>query len=247
MTPDAAREAAGDAARVVGVNVGGTATAVEAAAAHGVRRVMLLSSVAVYGRTLPETPRLHEADTVCTPANLYGITKHAAERLALRLGTVHGVPVVAPRLGVAWGPWEHRTGARPTPSSPFQIMAQALAGKAIGIRPGTVAPLIFIEDAVSALRALLTAPIPADGVVNVGASAPSDLHALAGLIAGACAAPPPVDAEPTIALLGPGRPPMDGTRLAALTGVEPRPADDAQVAAYLDWLRSLPDPQAPFA
>lgn len=247
MTPDAAREAAGDAARVVAVNVGGTATAIEAAAAQGVGRVMLMSSVAVYGRTLPETPRLHEADTVCTPANLYGLTKHAAERLALRLGAVHRMPVIAPRLGVAWGPWEHRTGARPTPSSPFQIMAQALAGRAVAVRPGTAAPLIYIDDAVAALVALLTAPIPGDGVVNVGATALSDLHALAGLMADACGAPPPVHAEPTIALLGPGRPPMDGTRLAALAGVAPQPADAAQVAAYLAWLRSLPDPQAPFA
>lgn len=246
MTPDGAYEAAGDAARVIAVNVGGTATAVEVAAAQGVSRLMLLSSVAVYGRTLAETPRLHETDTVCTPANLYGISKYAAERLALRLGAVHGLPVIAPRLGVAWGPWEYRTGARPTPSSPFQIMAQALALQAVGVRPGTVAPLIFIEDIVSALVALLTAPLPEDGVVNVGASALSDLHALATDMAEACGAPPPIDAEPTVALLGPGRPPMDGTRLASLTGIAPKPADAAQVGAYLAWLQSLPEPRAAF-
>lgn len=246
MTPDDAREAAGDAARVVAVNVGGTATAVEAAAAAGVGRVMALSSVAVYGRTLPETPVLVEDETVCTPATLYGLTKHAAERLALRLGAVHGVEVVAPRLGVAWGEWEHRTPARPTPSAPFQIMAAALEGRAVSIPRGTALPLIHVRQAVQALVALLTAPPPKGGVVNVGGTALTDLGALARLIADATGAPPPVEGEASIALLAAGRPPMDGARLRALTGVEPGAADAAQVAEWLGWLRGLEQPGAPF-
>ncbi len=244
MTPDAAREAAGDAARVAAVNVGGTANVLEAAAAAGVRRVVHVSSVAVYGRTIAEAPRLSEAATACAPATLYALTKHAAERLALRLGTVHGVEVAAPRLGVAWGPWEHRTPARPLPSPPHQIMALARRGMTAQVPPGTLAPLIFVDQAAEALARLTHGPLPEGGVVNVGASALTDLARLAGWIAQASGASRPGG---PVALLATNRPPMDGARLAALTGMDPGAATPAQVAAWIDWIAALPDPDAPFA
>ena len=248
MTPDAVREAAGDAARVVAVNVGGSANVIEAAAAAGVRRVVHLSSVAVYGRSISEAPRLHEEDTVCAPATLYALTKHAAERLALRLGAVHGVEVIAPRLGVAWGPWEYRTGARPLPSPPNQIMALARRGLVADVPPGTLAPLIHVEDVAAALSLLIAAPLRPEsgsgGVVNLGASELTDLADLARWIARATGADKPGDG---VTLLAPNRPPMDGTRLNSLIGMDPGAATEAQVAAWCAWIAALPDPGAPFA
>ena len=243
ITPDAVREASGDVARVVAVNVGGSTNVIEVAAAAKVRRVVHLSSVAVYGRSIAEVPRLDEEDTICAPATLYALTKHAAERLALRMGAVLGVEVISPRLGIAWGPWEYRTGARPLPSPPYQIMALARRGLTAEVTPGTLTPLVYVEEATEALARLITAPLPPGGVVNLGASTLTDLADLARWIGRFTGAE---RAGGAVAMLAPNRPPMDGTRLTGLTSMDPGAATESQLADWCAWIAGLPDPEAPF-
>ena len=62
------------------VNVGGTRTVLEAARSAGVTRLVFSSTAAVYGA--PETLPIDE-DSPLAPANPYGETKLAAERLVL--------------------------------------------------------------------------------------------------------------------------------------------------------------------
>ena len=79
------------------VNVGGTATVLEAARLAGVKRFVHLSSASVYGATDPDVPL--EEDAALAPRGIYGITKRAAGRRRapllrdVRHGRGHPAPV----------------------------------------------------------------------------------------------------------------------------------------------------------
>ena len=83
------------------INVGGTATVVEAAVREGVKRVVLFSTIAVYGssglRTLTEDAAPH-------PDTLYAQTKLAAEKIILDAARPDGQPLgVVLRLSAVYG------------------------------------------------------------------------------------------------------------------------------------------------
>ena len=82
-------------------NIQGTRNVFEAIAAAGVRRVVHVSSVAVYaGRTQPtiseDHPQLTEQSRR-TPTNAYQISKAVSEQLAWRLAAQHGVQLTTVR------------------------------------------------------------------------------------------------------------------------------------------------------
>ena len=82
--------------RYFSVNVDGTAAVVEAAAAAGAGRLVFSSTAAVYGA--PERTPIDEDDTLA-PANPYGETKLAGERLleqarSARRARRHGAPLL---------------------------------------------------------------------------------------------------------------------------------------------------------
>lgn len=84
------------------VNVEGTRTLLDAAAAAGVRRVVHGSTIGVYGRlegTIDET-------SPCRPDNIYGTTKLEGEKLALSRAAE--VPVTAIRISETYGPGDRR-------------------------------------------------------------------------------------------------------------------------------------------
>lgn len=235
-TADGAREAAGDAARIAAINVGGTANVVEAAAAAGRPRVLALSSGAVYGKGPAEAALLDEADTAPTPRILYAITKLAAEQTALRLGQVHGVPVCAPRLGIVWGRWEHRTGERATTSPIHQALAHLRRGREAVLPLDARLPLIEAADAAEALLRL--AASDATGVVNVG---PPEVARVADVAALLARDPARVRiAEPgNVALFAAERPPFAQTRYEAACGPLPCAAPRKAADAVLAWLDAM--------
>ena len=159
ITADRAREAR-DPAGIVAVNVGAVAETIRCAAAAGVGRIVHLSSAAVYGDNGCSAPVLDEDRIPPAPTSLYGITKLAGERTALRLRDVFELDLVAGRLGTCFGPYEHATGARDTLSAPWQVLQHARAGTPVILpRPGRK-DWLYIRDAVSAIAALLDAPQP---------------------------------------------------------------------------------------
>jgi UDP-glucose 4-epimerase len=96
------------------VNVAGTTNICQAAVSAGVGRVVLASTWEVYGE--PHYQPIDEAHP-CAPDHPYNITKLAAERMGIAYARFKNLPVVALRLGTAYG-------TRMRPNSVFTIFAR---------------------------------------------------------------------------------------------------------------------------
>ncbi|MET0426866.1 MAG: NAD(P)-dependent oxidoreductase [Microvirga sp.] len=111
VTPTAAQER-DEPQRIVDVNVGGTLAVLDAATRMpGIRRIVTVSSGAVFGRaqTLPDPV---DEDVPAVPDMLYGITKLASEGLTSRLGALRGISTASVRLGSVYGDLERATSTR---------------------------------------------------------------------------------------------------------------------------------------
>lgn len=94
--------------RIIAVNLGGVVNALEVARElPAFRRFVQISSCAVFG-DVPGVTELDE-DSPANATNLYGITKLAGERMALRYGELFEVDVVAVRPSNVYGPMERFT------------------------------------------------------------------------------------------------------------------------------------------
>lgn len=83
------------------VNVGGTATVVEAAVKAGVRRIVLASTIAVYG---PSNGKILNEDSPAQPETFYAKTKLAAEKIVLNARNAAGQPIgTVLRFGAVYG------------------------------------------------------------------------------------------------------------------------------------------------
>ncbi|MBI2060786.1 MAG: NAD(P)-dependent oxidoreductase [Nitrospirae bacterium] len=83
------------------VNVQGTDHVCRAAVDAGVKKFVMLSSAAVYGKPM-EIPCREE--TVKRPRDAYGVTKWESEKVAMRYHRERGLPVVAVRPSLVYGP-----------------------------------------------------------------------------------------------------------------------------------------------
>lgn len=242
MTPNAQRER-DEPRRIVEVNVVGTVNLLERAAARpAIRRVVVLSSVAVYGFSEPAPSGLfEEALSPPAPASLYGISKLAAEQAARRIGELRGLDVRIARLGPAYGVWEIPTAARDALSPHLQIMNMALEGRDVLLPRPMTADWIYSRDAADGIARLCHAANLSHGVYHVSGGAWSDLTqwcgVLAGLVPGFRWSLADADQPGNVIYSLPkDRAPLAITRLGADTGFRPR--HDLKTAAreYLDWV-----------
>lgn len=121
------------------VNVKGTENVCRVAVDAGVRAVVLMSSAAVYGRSLRAGPAAETA--VCLPDSAYGASKLAAEQAAQELTRGSSTRLVVLRLATVYGP-----GTR---GNITRLMRMARRGVIIAVAPGTARKsLLFIEDLV---------------------------------------------------------------------------------------------------
>jgi len=141
--------------RIVAVNVNGTINVAQAADKYGVRRLLLVSSAAVYGRWTERGVGWSE-DSPLVPESLYAITKLTAEFTFQRLAALYGLDAVIARLGWIFGPWEHRSGVRDTMSPIYQLTAAALAGKSAVLPRPDRRMWTYSRDAARGLLALLS-------------------------------------------------------------------------------------------
>ena len=145
-------------AAIRAVNVEGTATVLAAALEARVRRVILISSTAVYG--VPERHPIHEDDPL-VGVGWYGESKIEAEQLALEFGR-RGLDVVIIRPKTFIGP--ERLGV-------FEILFDWIReGRRIPILGdgGNLYQLLAVEDLVDAVARSFTAPVRGTAL-NIGA------------------------------------------------------------------------------
>lgn len=165
VTADAARETR-DPQGILQVNLMALAPVLEACRDAGVRRIVNLSSAAVYGHAAMGVAEVDE-DTPPRPAGLYGITKFGSEMIGERLAQLWSLDFVSLRLSAVFGPWERATGLRDTTSAPFQITEAARLGQAALLeRPGE-RDWVYGTDVADAVLAVLQAPSLHHRVYNV--------------------------------------------------------------------------------
>ena len=116
----------------------------------------------------PAIPIPFREDQRVSPTNSYGLSKHALEEAALRLGKTYGVPTVLMRYSIVQGP---RQSPRNLYSGVLRIFcAQALTGKPITVYEDGKQKRDFvnIEDVVVANIGVLNNPKADFKVFNVG-------------------------------------------------------------------------------
>ncbi|WP_053220905.1 NAD-dependent epimerase/dehydratase family protein [Methylobacterium indicum] len=244
ITPGPERELR-EARTILEVNIGGTANAVACAAECGLARVVVLSSVAVYGFSPPAASCFYEeAGSAPAPATLYGISKLAAEQTALRLGALYKLDTRVARLGPVFGPWEYATGLRDAMSPHQQILAAARGGRSIVLPRPMPADWLYSRDAAAGLVKLLLSNKLTRTLYNLGAGRTSDLPqwcvalGRAGLQTDWRLARE--GEEPAIRYnLAQDRAAMATHCIAAETGFRPRDDLDAQAVDYLGWAEGL--------
>jgi nucleoside-diphosphate-sugar epimerase len=157
--------------RVVDVNLKGTAHVLAAAAEHGVRRFVYVSSGSAYGTSLRDAERVDE-ETPPQPDTLYSITKYASERVCTRFRELRGLDVICVRLGSVFGPWERDTGVRDTLSLPYQIVQIARRGEEVVVPQREARrDWIYSRDVASGILRILGSNAPRHALYNLSAGA----------------------------------------------------------------------------
>lgn len=158
------------------VNVVGTAAVIDAAQRAGVSRVVLMSTIAVYGHQ--PLAQLDE-NSATTPDTVYGETKLAAERVALAAQAADGRPLsTVLRASAVYGPRVKGNYSR---------LVQALARHRfvpIG-RGDNLRTIIFEDDLASAVALAARHPHAAGRIYNVSDGQP---HPVRDIISAICAA-----------------------------------------------------------
>ncbi len=215
----------------VRLNVEGTARVLEAARRSGCGRVLLASTVWVYGATAGTGERTEQAPVELHRAgHVYVSTKLAAELLMHSYREMYGQPFTILRYGIPYGPRmrEDMVVAR--------FVRAALAGAPITVA-GTGEQqrnYVYVEDLADAhVRAL--APAAADQVIALEGGTPVSVREIAGTVR-ELVAPVPVEQVPARAADYEGV--SVSNRLAKeLLDWSPETSFGAGLRRYLDWLK----------
>ena len=157
------------AGQIFDVNVGGSVQVFETALKLGVEQVLQLSSGSVYGDLGLQAAELDEEKTTPRPVTLYGISKYAAERAALRYMATRGLNVTTIRLGLVYGPWEYNTGLRDTLSLPLQIFRSARQGDSVILHTEAGTDYIHSLDVAYGMLKILDTGVCMHGLYHLSA------------------------------------------------------------------------------
>ena len=158
--------------RIAEVNLIGTLNVLQESKDHGVKRFVHASTGALYGAVgIGVAEPLDEERHRPVPESMYGITKYAAERSALRLSALWNLDVRIGRLAQVFGRWEHASGLRDRLSMPTGIARIARAGGEAVFPALGPTDYIYGPDVASALIALLDAKAPSHRLYHLGTGA----------------------------------------------------------------------------
>jgi UDP-glucose 4-epimerase len=157
------------------VNVGGTVSLMEAMRDVGVRRVVFISSGAVYGDQ-GDQPLREGAPP--NPRSPYAVSKLAAEYYVRTIGDLWGIETVSLRVFNAYGPGQHLPVSHP-PVIPFFIR-QAVRGGTLVVHGEGVQTrdYVFVADVVRCMIAAATAPGLNHAALNVGSGSETSVREL---------------------------------------------------------------------
>jgi UDP-glucose 4-epimerase len=153
-----------DPAHTCDVNDLGTVRVLDAARKHGVKRVVMASSSAVYG----DDPQLPKTEAMApSPLSPYAVQKLTGEHYASVFAALYGLEVVCLRYFNVFGP-------RQDPSSPYSGVISIFMTKAVGGEAPIIygdgsqtRDFVFVHDVVQANWLAATHPAAAGETFNV--------------------------------------------------------------------------------
>ena len=218
-------------ARYADVNVTGTQRVVDAAAAHGVRRLVFASSSSVYG--LDSQPPFKESDACLQPVSPYASTKRAGELLLFVAHHLRALDVTCLRFFTVFGP-------RQRPDLAIHKFARLIAaGRPIELYGdgSSSRDYTFIDDIIDGVVASIDEAAAAPGyrIYNLGGSRTTTLLRLVELLGEALGKTPqivwrpeqPGDMKRTLADVG---------LSARALGYAPHVSMEDGIRRFVDWL-----------
>ncbi len=158
------------------VNVGGTVSVMEAMRDVGVKRVVLISSGAVYG-TQQDQPI--SEDTPPSPRSPYAVSKLAAEYYVHTIGNLWGIETVALRVFNAYGPGQPLPVAHPPVIPLFLHRASRGGTLVIHGRGEQTRDFVYVDDVLEAMLASATVPGLGHSIINIGSGTETSVVSLA--------------------------------------------------------------------
>jgi UDP-glucose 4-epimerase len=145
----------------------------------GVRRVVFISSGAVYGNQ--NTQPLQE-NARPSPRSPYAVSKLAAEYYVSTIGDLWRIESVSLRVFNAYGPGQHLPPSHP-PVIP-NFLRQAMRGGTIVMHSegSQTRDYVYLDDVVSAMIAAATAPGINHQVINIGSGSETSIRDLVRLV-----------------------------------------------------------------
>jgi UDP-glucose 4-epimerase len=161
------------------VNVGGTVTLMEAMRDVGVRRVVFISSGAIYGDQEEQPVR---EDATPHPRSPYAVSKLAAEYYIHTIGALWGIETVCLRVFNAYGPNQQMPPAH-APVIPHFLRQSALNGTLVINGKGyQTRDYVFIDDVIDAMVVASTAPEIDRQTINIGSGESTSVRDLARMV-----------------------------------------------------------------
>jgi len=161
------------------VNVGGTVSLMEAMRDVGVRRVVFISSGAVYG---DQSNQPLKCEATPYPRSPYAVSKLAAEYYVRTIGDLWGIETVSLRVFNAYGPGQHLPASHP-PVIPY-FLRQAVRGGTLVVHGSgnQTRDYVYVDDVVNAMVAAATASGIDDAVINIGSGTETSVKELVRLV-----------------------------------------------------------------
>lgn len=167
ITPRRHREMA-EPKRIVEVNLLGTMNALDVARQLvGFQRFVYVSSCATTG----DHPELTETDeaTPSTATGLYGISKHASERICQRYAELFGLDIVSMRPANVYGPMERDTPGYRGGTEPREMLRIYFEGKPVLINSlaGPYLDWTYVEDIAEGIERAWETPNLPEAVYSI--------------------------------------------------------------------------------
>jgi len=161
------------------VNVGGTVTLMEAMRDVGVRRVVFISSGAIYGEQKVQPVQEEALPNPFTP---YAVSKLAAEYYIRNIGRLWGIETVCLRVFNAYGPGQHLPPVH-APVIPNFLRQAYLNGTLVVGGDGTqTRDYVYVDDVVNAMIAAANAPNVDNRIINVGSGIDTSVRELMRMV-----------------------------------------------------------------